>query len=153
MSPFDRMLTHIERRSALTVRRLPVRHPGSEGLMRAVRPRNAAIANLRLREQPEPRYAFHWRITYRADDKREELYTVVLDDQGAQIPLSPPADAPVDVLEPLGSDVYVSFLVGGSVITGRFEPGTQPAIGSRAPFTLNLDRAHFFDKTSGSAIT
>ncbi len=87
---FDRMLAHIERRSALTVRRMPVRHPGSEGLMRAVRPRNAAITNLRLKEQPEPRYAFHWRITYRADDKREELYTVVLDDQGVQIPLTQP---------------------------------------------------------------
>ena len=108
---FDRMLAYVEKRSALTVRRLPIVHTGSEELMRAVRPRNAAIANLRLREQPEPRYAFHWRITYRADDKREELYTVVLDEQGAPMvfapplgfeqllalsePMPPPADAPV----------------------------------------------------------
>ena len=112
---FDRMLAFVEKRSALTVRRLPARHTDSEGLMRAVRPRNAGIANLRLREQPEPRYAFHWRITYRADDKREELYTVVLDEQGALMvfahpltfeqllaesePMPPPAEAAVRKLD------------------------------------------------------
>lgn len=101
---FDRMLSYIERRSALTVRRLPVRHPGSEGLMQAVRPRNAGITNLRLREQPEPRYAFHWRITYRADDKREELYTVVLDDEGAQIAFAQPAPAAALSFEQLLAD-------------------------------------------------
>ncbi len=87
---FDRMLAWVEKRAALTVRQLPVLHTGSEALMRAVRPRNAAITNLRLREQPEPRYAFHWRLTYRADDKREELYTVVLDEEGAQMVFAPP---------------------------------------------------------------
>ncbi len=82
---FDRMLAWLERRGALTLRRLPARHTGSEALLGAVRPTNAAITNLRLHEQQEPIVAFHWRITYRADDKREELYTVVLDEQGAPL--------------------------------------------------------------------
>lgn len=84
---FDRMLALLKRESALTVRRLPAHHMGSEALLRAVRPRNAGIANLRLQEQQEPLCAFTWRLTYRADDKREELYTVLLDGSGARLAL------------------------------------------------------------------
>ena len=84
---FERMLAWLDRRSAHTVLRLPLRVGSSDELMQAVRPRNAGIANLRLTEQFASLYAFHWRITYRADDKREELYTVVLDERGARVQL------------------------------------------------------------------
>lgn len=82
---FERMLAWLDRRSAHTVLRLPVRAGSSHELMQAIRPRNAGIANLRLTEQVAAIYAFHWRITYRADDKREELYTVVLDERGTRL--------------------------------------------------------------------
>lgn len=93
---FDRMLAWLERRSALTVRRLPALHSGSESLLQAVRPRNCAIAALRLSDTLEPLFAFHWRLTYRADDKREEIYTVLLDEEGRVLPpfSLPPDDVP-----------------------------------------------------------
>ena len=84
---FDRMLLLLDRRGALTMQTLPNRHPSSQELMTAVRPVNASIAGLKMQEQTRSLYLFNWRITYRADDKREELYTVALDEQGQRIPL------------------------------------------------------------------
>lgn len=83
---FDRMLTYLDQRGALTYQRLPSRFAGGEELLKAVRPVNAGIANLKMQEQIQHLYLFNWRITYRADDKREELYTVVLDESGARLP-------------------------------------------------------------------
>ena len=40
---FDRMVSFLDRRSAFTVQRLPVRYQGNEGALGAVRPVNAAI--------------------------------------------------------------------------------------------------------------
>jgi hypothetical protein len=85
---FDRMLTLLDRRGALTMQMLPNRHPSSQELMTAVRPVNASIAGLKMQEQTRSLYLFNWRITYRADDKREELYTVALDEQGQRVPLA-----------------------------------------------------------------
>lgn len=82
---FDKMLTWLDRSGAMTVRRLPIRHAGSEMLLQAVRPRNAGIAGLKLHDGREPLYLFYWRITYRADDKREEVYVVALDAAGAVV--------------------------------------------------------------------
>jgi hypothetical protein len=143
---FDRMLAYVEKRSALTVRRLPVRHTGSEELMRAVRPRNAAITNLRLREQPEPRYAFHWRITYRADDKREELYTVVLDEQGAQMHFTPPVtfEQLLAESEPMPQDANGAAEVEAGEENAPDDepiaPGAPPRSGPRLPPMTQLVR-------------
>lgn len=85
---FDRMLGLLDRRGALTVQVLPSRHTSSQELLAAIRPLNASIAELKMREETQSRYVFNWRITYRADDKREELYTVMLAENGERIPLA-----------------------------------------------------------------
>ncbi len=90
---FDRMLALLDHRGALTVQSLPNRHPSSQELMAAIRPVNASIAGLKMQEQTRALYLFNWRITYRADDKREELYAVVLDEQGQRVPLLGEANA------------------------------------------------------------
>ena len=82
---FDRMLTYLDQRSALTVQRLPNRFDSSEALMPAARPVNASIANLKMDERLQHLLVYNWRITYRADDKREELFTVALDESGARV--------------------------------------------------------------------
>jgi hypothetical protein len=85
---FDRMLALLEGRSAFTLLRLPTRIQGGEELLGALRPLNASIRDLRIAEQGLWHFVFHWRITYRADDKRQELYTVVVDDEGRRVPLA-----------------------------------------------------------------
>lgn len=77
---FDAMLSWLERQGASAVRRLPMRFPSSEGLLQALRPRNAGISGLKLNDSREPVYVFYWRVTYRADDKREEIFVVALDE-------------------------------------------------------------------------
>lgn len=84
---FDRMLALLEGRSAFTLLRLPRRVQGGEELLGALRPLNASIRDLRVVEQPQWLFVFHWRITYRADDKRQELYSVAVDDEGRRVPL------------------------------------------------------------------
>ncbi len=83
---FDKMISYLERKSAVALQQLPIRHGAGEELLHAVRPMNAGIVNLRTQQEIQPLFAFHWRITYRADDKREELFTVILDADGQRIP-------------------------------------------------------------------
>jgi hypothetical protein len=85
---FDRMLSYLEQRSAFTVQRLPARYQGTEGLLGAFRPVNSAIRDWKLQESTQTLYAFTWRLTYRADDKRQELHTVLVDDGGTRRPLA-----------------------------------------------------------------
>jgi hypothetical protein len=84
---FDRMMSFLDQGSAMTVQKLPARFKAGEELLQAVRPVNAAVAGLKIQETYRPLFAFTWHITYRADDKREELYTVVVDDEGVRVPL------------------------------------------------------------------
>jgi len=83
---FDQMIAYLENRSALTVQQLPSRFANSDVLLQAIQPVNAMITNLKLQEQIERLFIFNWRITYRADDKQEEFFTVLLDEDGNRQP-------------------------------------------------------------------
>lgn len=85
---FDRMMAYLDRQGALTVQELPSRHGGADQLLRAVRPLNAGVTDLKMEEKQHLLFVFNWHITYRADDKREELYTVMLDEMGKRMPLA-----------------------------------------------------------------
>ncbi|MEZ4658716.1 MAG: hypothetical protein R2911_14190 [Caldilineaceae bacterium] len=82
---FDRMIGFLEQRAALTVQAAPSRHVGGEELLRAVRPVNTSIVKLNMQQKMQLLYIYNWRIVYRADDKREELYTVALDESGTRV--------------------------------------------------------------------
>jgi len=96
---FDRMLAYLGLCGSSTLLDLPSRHLSSEELLSAVRPLNASITNLRMSEQVRRLFVFNWRITYRSDDKREELYTVALDEEGGRLRLAGDPDAPQDALD------------------------------------------------------
>ena len=83
---FDRMLVLLAGRSAFTLLRLPQRVRDGEGLLAALKPLNASIRDLRVQEQAQWLFVFDWRITYRADDKRQELYSVIVDEEGVRVP-------------------------------------------------------------------
>ena len=82
---YDHMLAFLDGRSALTALTLPKRFTGGEELLAALHPVNAAITGLRVREARARWVAFDWQITYRADDRREELFTVLMDEDGTLI--------------------------------------------------------------------
>ena len=84
---FDQMLTYLDKRSALTMQRLPSNFTGGQELMAAIRPVNTSIAKLNMEEQRLNLYIYNWHVTYRADDKFEEMLTVAIDDSGTLYPL------------------------------------------------------------------
>ncbi len=118
---FDRMLAYLNGRGASALLDLPSRYAGSEELLTAVRPLNASIADLHMSEQVQRLFVFNWRITYRSDDKREELYTVALDEEGRRLRLAGEAGATaagtdaVD-LEALFADVTSSQIMSPQTV-------------------------------------
>lgn len=129
---FDKMIAYLERHSAVTQQRLPVRFTGSDELLQAVRPLNAGTTNLRMQETFQSLLLFTWRITYRADDKREELYTVLLNEQGERIlqPSEGSTSEPALVIEQLLADAQPVPLEpneDGQPTPPRLPPMTQLA--------------------------
>jgi len=82
---FDQMMALLDQKAAFAVLRAPVKHQSGEVLMSAFRLTNASVSRLRLQERTRTTLLFTWRITYRADDKRQEVFTVWLDDDGKLI--------------------------------------------------------------------
>ena len=123
---FDRMLTLLEGRSAFTLLRLPQRVTGGEALLGALKPLNASIRDLRVQEGAQWLFVFHWRITYRADDKRQELYSVVVDEDGARVPLlgeELPAGSsalPVDLARLLVGEVTEVYAAGSATARRQY---------------------------------
>ncbi|GIK71578.1 MAG: hypothetical protein BroJett021_05660 [Chloroflexota bacterium] len=82
---FDQMMALLDQKGAFAVLRAPVKHQGGELLLSAIRLTNASVSRLRLQERARMLFVFTWRITYRADDKQQEIFTVWLDDDGRLI--------------------------------------------------------------------
>lgn len=135
---FDRMMAFLERRGGVSLLQLPRRHQGADQLLRALQPRNAAVSGLKLEEDLERLFVFNWHVTYRSDDKREELYTVVLDSQGNRAPLGDErADGPTrdKLLDELLAD-------GEPLLPSQSDEGQSPngASGPRLPPMTHLAR-------------
>jgi multiple sugar transport system ATP-binding protein len=54
-------------------------------------------------------------------------------------------NAQVEVVEPLGAEVFLYVSCGSGNITARVEPGTKARVGDRIPVALNMDNVHLFD--------
>jgi multiple sugar transport system ATP-binding protein len=56
----------------------------------------------------------------------------------------------VDLVEPLGSDVYVNVVLGREMLLARVSPEDAPAENTPVQVGLALGRIHFFDEESGN---
>ncbi len=65
-----------------------------------------------------------------------------------------PADfvAKVEVVEPLGSEFQVNFLIGETTFRGRLEPKEEPIMGEDMDVVINMKKAHFFDNKTEETI-
>jgi multiple sugar transport system ATP-binding protein len=59
------------------------------------------------------------------------------------------AEGIVDLVEPLGSDVFVSVAIGPDMLLARASPDLNLRETQKTPVTLNLARLHLFDAESG----
>ncbi len=58
----------------------------------------------------------------------------------------------LDVVEPLGSEAFLSARVGAKEITARVPPRGLPVAGSEVELVFNAERLHFFDAESGETL-
>ena len=58
----------------------------------------------------------------------------------------------IDIVEPAGSDTYVVTKLGETEVTARFHSETKVKIGSKIDFLLDLEKASYFNPTSGKRI-
>jgi multiple sugar transport system ATP-binding protein len=61
-------------------------------------------------------------------------------------------EAVVEVVEPVGNEVFLNLRYGGYPLVARVAPSVIPAIGDRLAMVLTSERLHFFDPTSGIRI-
>jgi len=58
----------------------------------------------------------------------------------------------LDVVEPLGSEAFLSARIGAKEITARVPPRGLPVAGSEVELVFNAERLHFFDAGSGETL-
>ncbi len=60
--------------------------------------------------------------------------------------------ATVEVVEPMGSEVFLYLNTGLNTLTARVDVHTQASVGQELEFVFDMDKAHFFDKDSEEGI-
>jgi len=53
--------------------------------------------------------------------------------------------APIEVVEPMGSEIYVYLTAGGKPLTARVKADAEPKVGSNYVLDVNVAKLHFFD--------
>ncbi len=61
-------------------------------------------------------------------------------------------EAPVDVAELMGNEIFLYLLSGAQTFIARVDPRSRARVGNSARLVINLDRLHFFDKETERAI-
>jgi multiple sugar transport system ATP-binding protein len=56
--------------------------------------------------------------------------------------------APVEVVEPTGSETMVVLRLGGREVTARVEPEDAPTVGQQVELSVNMSKACLFDPAS-----
>jgi len=64
----------------------------------------------------------------------------------------PTASAKLDLVESLGNETFIYASAGKHDVTARVSPLELPPIGSKITLAFDLERAHFFDATSGERV-
>ncbi len=63
-----------------------------------------------------------------------------------------PVKARVDVMEPMGAEIYLYLLSGQKSYVARVDPRSQARPGKEVEVMMNLDRIHLFDKQNEQTI-
>jgi multiple sugar transport system ATP-binding protein len=66
---------------------------------------------------------------------------------GTELPNKQEITARVEVIEPMGSEIYLYMTTGKNPFIARVEPHVRAEIDQQKPLIFNMDKAHFFDAT------
>jgi len=59
---------------------------------------------------------------------------------------------PVDVVEPMGMETIVHFLIGGEAMTARIDPGVHAAPGEALALSADMNQMHLIDKETSKVV-
>ena len=62
-----------------------------------------------------------------------------------------PLTATVEVVEPMGSEVFLNLRAGKSALVARVDPSHMPSVNDTVPLAMEIDKAHFFAHRAGHA--
>ena len=62
------------------------------------------------------------------------------------------ASARLDLVESLGNETFIYATAGSHDVVARISPQPLPPLGSKVTLAFNLEKAHFFDATSGERL-
>ena len=71
---------------------------------------------------------------------------------GPDLPAGETLSAEVDVIEPMGNELFLYLKGGDGQLVARVDPRQQAHVGETLPVTLDLSKAHFFDAQSDASI-
>ncbi len=60
--------------------------------------------------------------------------------------------AHLEVVEPMGNEIYLYVTLGGKNLVARVDVRKPPAINTDIDLVLDMARAHFFDKETGRSL-
>jgi multiple sugar transport system ATP-binding protein len=65
---------------------------------------------------------------------------------------SAPIRAHLDVVEPMGNEIFLYFALGGKDLVARIDVRTPPSVNTDVDLVLDADSLHFFDKETGVSL-
>ena len=65
---------------------------------------------------------------------------------------SAPLRAHLDVVEPMGNEIFLYFELGGKDLVARIDVRTPPAVNTDVDLVLDTESPHFFDKETGESL-
>jgi multiple sugar transport system ATP-binding protein len=69
------------------------------------------------------------------------------------MPEAQPITARVELLEPMGAELYMYLSAGASTLTARLDPHTRAEVGALKALAADMRKAHFFDAQTEEAIS
>ncbi|MBD3349272.1 MAG: sn-glycerol-3-phosphate ABC transporter ATP-binding protein UgpC [Candidatus Eisenbacteria bacterium] len=69
-----------------------------------------------------------------------------------EIETGAPVTAHLDVVEPMGSEIYLYFSLGGDDLVGRIDVREPPAVNTDIDLVFDMGSAHYFDPESGKSL-
>ena len=60
-----------------------------------------------------------------------------------------PLTATVEVVEPMGSEVFLNLRAGNAALIARVDPSNMPSVNDTVTLAVEIDKAHFFDCGEG----
>ncbi len=79
----------------------------------------------------------------------EDIYDAAFQSPGIT---SAAVDAQVDVVEPMGSEIYLNLLTGEQTFVARVDPRSTARAGNNVGLAFDVNKVHVFDKKSEAAI-